>query len=176
MARGGLLALLLAVLPGSVRADASLEYAVKAAYLPKFIPFVTWPQSAFAGPGAPFNICILGENHFGDRLEKAAAEARGTDHPVQVRHLTAPDAGCHLLFLSAGTEPALLQGALDASQGRPVLTVIDSGLNARGVINFMLQDNHVRFDIDDAQAAENGLTVSSKLLGLAHAVRPRGQP
>jgi hypothetical protein len=55
------------------------------------------------------------------------------------------------------------------------VTVIDSGLKARGVISFVIQDNHVRFDIDDALAADGGLTISSKLLGLAHAVKPRGQ-
>ena len=47
--RGLLLALLLGLLPGSLKAAPSLEYAVKAAYLPKFIPFITWPDGAFSG-------------------------------------------------------------------------------------------------------------------------------
>lgn len=176
MKRGGLLLLLiLGLLPGSVRADMSLEYAVKAAYLPKFIPFITWPESAFASPAAPFTICVVGQNRFEDRLDKAAMEARSGDHPVQVRHLAAPEPGCQLVFLTAGTDPALVQSALEAAHGHPVMTVIDSGLKARGVINFVIQDNHVRFDIDDALAADGGLSISSKLLGLAHAVKPRGQ-
>jgi len=174
--RGLLLGLVLALLPGFARADVSLEYAVKAAYLPKFIPFITWPESAFAGPGAPFTICVVGQNRFEDRLDKAAAEARGGDHPVQVRHLMAPEPGCQLLFLTAGTDPAVVQSTLDGAHSHPVVTVIDSGLKARGVISFVIQDNHVRFDIDDALAADGGLTISSKLLGLAHAVKPRGQP
>ena len=158
-----------------VRADVSLEYAVKAAYLPKFIPFITWPESAFAAPTAPFAICVLGQNRFEDRLEKAAAEARSGDHPVQVRHLAAPEAGCHLVFLSAGADPAMAQDVLDAARGHPVVTVTDSGLKAHGVISFVIQDNHVRFDIDDALAAEGGLVISSKLLGLARTVKSRGQ-
>jgi len=159
-----------------VRADVALEYAVKAAYLPKFIPFITWPESTFAGPTAPFVLCVLGQNRFEDRLEKAAVEARSGDHPVQVRHLAALESGCHLVFLPAGTDPALVQGVLDAARGHPVVTVTDSGLKAHGVISFVIQDNHVRFDIDDALAAEGGLAISSKLLGLARAVKPRGQP
>jgi hypothetical protein len=170
--RGLLVAMFALALPGGARADVSMEYAVKAAYLPKFIPFITWPESAFATPNAPLTICVLGQNRFEDRLEKAAAEARSGDHPVQVRHLAAAESGCHLVFLS---DPVMAQGVLDASRGHPVVTVTDSGLKARGVISFVIQDNHVRFDIDDALAAEGGLAISSKLLGLAHAVKSRGQ-
>lgn len=177
MKRGGfLLALALALLPGTLKADVSLEYAVKAAYLPKFIPFISWPESAFAAPTAPFTICVLGQNRFEDRLEKAAVEARSGDHPVQVRHVAALESGCHLVFLPAGTDPALAQAVLDAARGRAIVTVTDSGLRAHGVISFVIQDNHVRFDIDDALAAEGGLAISSKLLGLARTVKSRGQP
>jgi YfiR/HmsC-like len=45
-----------------------------------------------------------------------------------------------------------------------------------GVVSFVIIANHVDFDIDDAEAAQDGLTISSKLLGLAHAVRLRGRP
>src|ERR1700756_4784994 len=54
--------------PVSTRSD-TLEYAVKAAYLYKFTPFVEWPASAFAGPGSPFNVCVLGDDPFGPALD-----------------------------------------------------------------------------------------------------------
>ena len=176
--RGFLLALALGLLPGSLRAAPSLEYAVKAAYLPKFIPFITWPDGAFAGADAPFTICLLGRDRFGGKLDQAAAGLRAGDHVVQVRHLAAPDpsANCQLIFLPAGSDPALAQGTLNAMRGRPVVTVTDSGVPVHGMISFVIENNHVRFDIDDAMAAEAGLAISSKLLGLAHAVRMRGQP
>jgi hypothetical protein len=176
--RGFLLALALGLLPGSLRAAPSLEYAVKAAYLPKFIPFITWPDGAFPGADAPFTICLLGQDRFGGKLDQAAAGLRAGDHVVQVRHLAAPDpsANCQLIFLPAGSDPALAQGTLNAMRGRPVVTVTDSGVPVHGMISFVIENNHVRFDIDDAMAAEAGLAISSKLLGLAHAVRMRGQP
>lgn len=49
-------------------------------------------------------------------------------------------------------------------------------MKRHGVISFVIEANHVRFDIDDAEAGQDGLVISSKLLGLAHAVRQRGQP
>jgi hypothetical protein len=57
---------------------------------------------------------------------------------------------------------------------RPVMTVTDSGMRAHGIISFVVIDNHVRFDIDDDAARRVGLSISSKLLTLAHAVRHRG--
>jgi len=179
MKRAGLLlALALGLLSGPLQAAPSLEYAVKAAYLPKFIPFITWPDGAFAGADAPFTICLLGQDRFGGKLDQAIAGLRAGDHAMQVRHLAAPDpsANCQLIFLPAGSDPASAQGTLDVMRGHPVVTVTDSGLSVHGMISFVIENNHVRFDIDDAMAAEGGLAISSKLLGLAHAVKMRSQP
>jgi len=158
------------------RADTALEYAVKAAYLPKFVPFITWPDAAFASPTQPVTICVLGNDPFGAKLEESASAARSGERAIAVRRLTAPDpnAVCQLLFLSG--DAAIAEGTLDAMKGKPVVTVTDSGLKAHGVISFLIEANHVRFDIDDAAAAQDGLVISSKLLGLAHAVKQRGQP
>jgi hypothetical protein len=165
-------------LSASARADAPLEYAVKAAYLPKFIPFITWPEGTFVSAAAPVNICVLGSDPFGGRLDREAGALKAGERPVAVRHMIAPDpeASCQLLFMGAGDDPAVVDGTLDAMKGKPVVTVTDSGLKAHGVISFVIDANHVRFDIDDAAAAQDGLTISSKLLGLAHSVRQRGQP
>lgn len=169
--RGLLLAVLLGLLPGSLKAAPSLEYAVKAAYLPKFIPFITWPDGTFASATAPVTICVLGDGPFGGTLDQAAAAGKSGDRAITVRHVSAPDAGCQLLFLGEGGE-----GAADALRGKPVVTVTDSTAHAQGVISFVIADNHVRFDVDDAAAQQDGLVISSKLLGLAHAVKQRGAP
>jgi hypothetical protein len=165
------------VLAGGARADVSLEYAVKAAYLPKFIPFITWPDVAFAGPSTPVTICVVGADPFGGKLEQAAAELRSGGRTIAVRYLSAPDAAasCQLVFLGKVDE-TVAAGALDAVKGKPVVTVTDSGLKAHGVISFVIQGNHVRFDIDDTVAAQGGMVISSKLLSLAHAVKTRGMP
>lgn len=163
---------------GPVRGETSLEYAVKAAYLPKFLPFITWPEGTFESPGAPVNICVLGPDPFGGKLDREVGGLRAGERSVAVRHLPEPDGGvsCQLLFLGPGIDPAVIDGTLDAMKGQPVVTVTDSGMKVHGVISFVIEANHVRFDIDDAAAAEDGLTISSKLLSLAHAVRLRGQP
>lgn len=152
----------------------SLEYAVKAAYLTKFIPFIQWPDATFASPAAPITICVLGNDPFGASLDKAAGGAKSVDRPILVRRLNEPDpAACQLLF-AAGGDPAMMSAALDAMKGRAVVTVTDMDTAPRGVISFVVVGNRVRFDIDDSLAAEGGLTISSKLLGLARHVKQRG--
>ena len=151
------------------RADDNLEYAVKAAYLTKFIPFIDWPDGAIAGPS--FNICVVGQDPFGAALDHAASGQMMGDKPMAVRRIAAfdPAVPCPVLFIGADADAA----AIDALKDKPVVTVTDSGLHAHGVISFVIADNHVRFDIDDAAAAHDGLKISSKLLSVAHAVRRR---
>jgi len=159
------------------RADVSLEYAVKAAYIPKFIPFITWPEAAFASPSSPVTICVLGSDPFGGKLEQAAGELKSGERAIAVRYLPAPDSSgaCQLLFLGKEDETAA-EETLDAVKGKPVVTVTDSGLKAHGMISFVIEADQVRFDIDEASAAQGGVVISSKLLSLAHAVKPRSQP
>jgi hypothetical protein len=167
------LAILLACLftMSPARADTPIEYAVKAAYLTKFVPFIGWPDAVFASATAPVTICILGPDPFGNIIDKAAGGGAGAGRPISIRRIqTAESAdGCHIVYVG---DPQA--GTLDALAGKPVVTVTDSGAPTRGVITFVTLDNHVRFDIDDAAAARSGIRISSKLLELAHSVTRRG--
>jgi hypothetical protein len=51
--------------------------------------------------------------------------------------------------------------------------VTDGERDAKGMLNFVIADNRVRFEIDDKTAADSGFVISSKLLSLASHVRPR---
>jgi hypothetical protein len=162
--------------PALVRAeDGSLEYAVKANFLYKFGPFVEWPPKAFGAPDAPFNICLVGHDPFGAALQDAIRGQTVDGHPLAVRRLqTVPvNPPCHVLYVgrvSDQTAPEILR----LVRGAPVLTVTDDASGtAGGMVHFVIRQGHVRFGIDAASAQSSGLTLSSKLLGLAVPV-PRG--
>ena len=158
-----LLALLAAVPGGSRAAEPPIEYAVKASYLYKFAPFVQWPAAAFAGPSAPLIICIAGQDPFGHMLDDAVRGQRVNGHPFEVRHVDSvrPSMPCHILYAGGGAAEAL-----QAVASAPVLTVTDGGQGG-GIIQFVTVQGHVRFAINQAAAAGNGIEISSKLLGLA---------
>lgn len=177
--RGLLVGLALACLlrPGAALAQAvgELEYAVKATYLYKFAPFVEWPEGELAGDSS-FDICIVGRDPFGDLLDDAVRGEQVRGQPIAVRRLPeiAGRSGCEIVFAggSSAQSPAEI---LQAVAGEPVLTVTDVALgrSTKGIVHFVILDDRVRFEIDDQAAAENGLTISSKVLSLALAVRPR---
>ena len=154
--------------------QASIESAVKATYLYKFVPYVQWPPAAFASPASPVVVCVLGGAPFADLVSRAVGGERLENRPLMSRRLTSVDAnsGCHVLF-AAGTPTQSAAEALAAVRGKPVLTVTDAppAAAAKGIVNFVLVDNRVRFEINLAAAAENGLAISSKLLSLAVAVK-----
>ena len=156
---------------------ASLEYPVKATFLYKFAPFVTWPDSAFGQAGAAFNLCVLGEDPFGPLLDQATSGQRVSGRPIVIRRLQKVDrgSGCQILYLGASKAQSAADAA-SAVRGAPVLTVADSVATDPGgaVIQFVIQDNRVRFRIDDQAAAQNGLVISSKLLSLALSTPRRG--
>jgi hypothetical protein len=156
--------------PSAPAADRSLEYAVKATFLYKFAPFVDWPSYAFGDAEAPFVVCIVGTDPFGEATERTLEGQRIGTHPLVLRRLAAAEArsGCHVMFVVGSPAQAVAQ-ALDAVRGTPTLTVTDAP-GAPGIIRFVMIEGRVNFDIDASAAAANHLTISSKLLALAHTV------
>lgn len=159
--------------PSSGQSAVSLEYEVKATYLYKLAPFVNWPPTAFTAPDAPLRICVVGDDPFDDYLDRAVAGRRFGTHPFQVRRLDVlpTTADCQIVFVSHLSSQNVAQ-ALHALDGKPVLTVVDSRASAQGgIVQFVMDRGRVRFDIDVAAAARNHLTINSKLLSLALAIR-----
>ena len=152
-----------------------LEDAVKGTFLYKFAPFVTWPESAFAGPNAPLTICIFANQGLADSLQSAVAGQRDGAHPIVVRAVREATPDCQILYVP-GPNGRLAALAVAGMKGRPVLTVTDGPADApgHGVIGFVTDHGHVRFDIDNAAAAASGLIISSKLLALARVVKTNG--
>lgn len=164
--------------PAARAQDESLAGAVKATFLYRFGDFVTWPPGAFANPLATLNICVVGEDVFGEVLDQAIAGEQAGGHPLAAYRVSAldPAAACHIAYI-AGSSSQSAEQALRAAQGAAILTVTDAaaGGSARGMVHFEVVDDRVRFHVDEEAAARNGLTVSSRLLGVALSVRRRPQ-
>lgn len=170
----GLLLAAAAFAPQPALAQAS-ETNVKAAFLPRFARYVTWPPAARPGGDEPFVLCVIGGDPFGRTLDQAAQGQSIDGRKVQVRRLSSAQgaAGCHLAFVHGSrNDPA--GPTLAALARRPVLTVTDARNGSqRGIIHFSVVSGRVRFFIDEAQAAEKGLSISSRLLALAIGVKQR---
>jgi hypothetical protein len=156
---------------GAVAAQQPLEQAVKSAYVFRFGEYVAWPDGTFAGPDAPFVIGTLGDDAMAENLEEAVRGRTVGGRPIVVKRLRDAEEArdVHVLYLhpSRGIHRDDVAAAL---RGRAVLTVGDKSAGSGAIIEFVRQENKVRFEIDAAAAERCGLKLSSKLLSLAVAV------
>jgi hypothetical protein len=169
------LALLATMVPawGSA-ADEPGVAAIESAYLTKFPAFVEWPARQ-ASP-APPTLCVIGNDEIARLSERVLVGKTGQAVAAPVIRQLAPGTapkGCQILFLG-DTPAAATANSLAEAAGEPILVVTDQASDGdKGIINFVILDDRVRFEIDDQAAARRGLVISSKLLSLAVAVKPR---
>src|SRR6266571_4877191 len=107
------------------QAQPTEEYAVKAAFLYNFARFTEWPADSFASDSAPFVLCIVGRDPFGQALE--AVEGRSVKgHAVRIDRRPAADKlrDCHIAFISQ-SERSRVRTVLKSAENDPVLTVSD---------------------------------------------------
>jgi hypothetical protein len=149
------------------------EYQLKAAFLFNFAKFIDWPQTSFASAEAPFAICVFGKDPFGSVLDDVLLNKTIAARPVVVKRLRdkAEARHCQMVFICSG-EYEYLQGILESLRGVSALIVGESdGFAASGgIIEFTLEQGHVRFTINTDAAEQAGLRFSSKLLALAKIV------
>jgi hypothetical protein len=142
---------------------------VEAAYLYNFAKFVRWPEGAIA-PSAPFAICILSEDGFGQTLDSMVANETLQGHKIVARRISSILAAgeCQIVFLGRSEEPRLSKD-LATLEKKPVLTVSNmlGFLEGGGMIQLVLQNSRVRFAVNLTAAEQTGLSLSSELLKVA---------
>jgi YfiR/HmsC-like len=163
--------------PPSLDAKAS-EYEVRAAYLYNFAKFIEWPPGIPGPDSEPFRICILGDDSFESVLNSMIAGETVKGRKVEAKSIARSQEApkCQILFIGSSQEGQLK--AVFAGLGRsPILTVSDIPQFSQhgGMIEFTLDDNRVRFEVNLLSAREAGLAVSSELLKVATVVRREPQ-
>jgi hypothetical protein len=146
---------------------------LKMAFVVTFIKFVEWPPMAFADASTPFTVGILGEDPFERGLDEAVRGRKIAGRDVRVKRLGINDdfTNVHLLFIS-GSERARLGNILGRIGSAGALTVsdIEGFVEQGGIIELVLDENRLRFDVNIAAARRLNLVLSSKLLDLAKTV------
>ena len=173
----GLVALLLladARAQSSVLPDArAAEAQIKAAFICKFGNYIEWPGREKGGSDAPFVIAAIASDAVAEELTHAAAGRTVNGRPIVVRKLARGDPvdDVAILFV-ARTHSAALADTLASIRGRPILTITeaDDTSTAGSMVNFVVVDDRVRFDIALQPAERSSLKISGRLLTLARKV------
>lgn len=163
--------LCLAANAGYAQQTRPTESQVKAAYLFNFSKFVRWP--ALPPHHDTLEICVLGKNPFVTVLEATVKGEAIDGKPVTAKTITTiqEEAGCYVLFVSV-SEESRLPAILSAAKRSCTLTVSDIPhfVDRGGMIEFLNQEDRIRFEVNVNPINEAGLTVSSELLKVASKV------
>lgn len=148
------------------------EYELKGALIYNLSLFTEWPADAFADANSTFNVCLLGGNPFDSALDSLNGK-KIKNRPVSIKYIR--EAGhaksCQVLFIGQSETEDI--GRIIGQMGEwPVLTVMDRpGMAQRGIIiNMVLENRRVGFEINTTAAAKARLVISSKVLKLARVV------
>lgn len=156
--------------------ESAAERQVKAAFVYKFAGYVDWPAEVLGGAGVPFTIGVVGAEALATELALVVTGRSVDAHPVAVRRLRGgePLADVAMLFVGRVETPRLK--ALLAGVTRPLLVVTESegAMPAGSMINLLLVDRRVRFEVALDTADRAGVRLSSRLLAVAHKVHGAG--
>ena len=150
------------------------EYQVKAVYLYNFGRFVKWPENREAKEANSFPICILGQDPFGSTLDSTLS-GESLDHkPIVIRRIAKPQESidCRILFIHSSASNQLKE-ILTVLDHLSILTVSDMPDFSKrgGMIQFVLDGEKVRFEVNLANTEPANLVLSSELLKVAKSVR-----
>lgn len=157
----------------SISAQTLSEDQVKAAYIFSFAKFIEWPAGTFPTPNSPLRFCVLNDRAVQVELDRIVKGKSVAGHSIDVVQVQDGDQSrsCQLLFINSGQERQARR-VLEDLRGASVLTVgeTESFLDENGIINFVLEDEHIHFEINHKAATEARLYISSRLLGVAKRV------
>lgn len=167
----------------------SREYQVKAAFLYNFIKFVDWPKEKIGDSNEPITIGIIGKDPFGGAFEpikdkkvkgrsiiikrfksfEELKKSSGEDNPESGRKIEALTK-CHLLFICDGEKN--FKEIINSVKDHSVLTVgeVKGFLESGGIINFLMEERKIRFEVNIVAARQAELEIRSNLLRLAKRV------
>ena len=154
--------------------EAYSEDALKAAFLYRFTDYVDWPPEALQTQA--FNIAVMNDPGVAAQLRKLMPAHPVHGHAVQVQTLTSVRElhDIQVLYVG-GSDTAELRRIVSAIGSHPVLIVTDeqNALNAGSVVNFVLTERRLRFEVSLDSAEQTGLRIGSELLSVALHVQRR---
>jgi hypothetical protein len=157
------------------------ERSIKAAYLYKFAGYVEWTTARFPAPDAPIEIGVAGDPTLAEELASITVGRSVEGRSITARAIAATDAvdSLEILFIAGPDSSALERLLAAASAGpQPILTVTESAAEPPkgSMINFVVDRERVRFEVDLDAAERDGVKLNSRLLAVARRVyRGRGE-
>ena len=141
---------------------------IKATFIYNFTKYIDWPDKYKEGN---FVIGVIGANSFYNDLTTLLVKKTVGNQKFEIKSYTNIESVttfCHILFIPAENS-SMLPEALKKLKGKSTLIVTEkSGLAKQGAgINFIIENNKQRFELNKNNVEKYNLKVSSTLTTLA---------
>ena len=134
-----------------------------------------WPPSAFDSRDAPLRICVIGEDPFGDLLDRVVRGENAGGRAIEVERYDEPDdaESCQIAYVAEDVRPERLS-RLEGFEEGLVFTVgeSDAFLENGGLVRFLIREGNIALAVNEQARERSRLKVSSKLLQLSELRRP----
>lgn len=153
-------------------ANTAREYQLKAAYLLNFARFVYWPEATFSAETKNFNICVSGENPFGDSLDKLSdKKIQNRSINVYYENDSETISNCHIFYISESEKEDYKQLIAELPVGMLTVSDIEGFAGNGGMIEFVRISNKIKFEINVGESLNKGIKYRSQLLEVAEKLR-----
>lgn len=154
-------------------AQTSIEAGVKAAYIYRFLEYVTWPATAFRAPEDPILIGVVQHDSVTSELGRIVNERMAQGRKLALVQLKDErELPVHVLYLPKLDTPRSARIA-EAARQQPTLIITDDpdGSDKGAAITFVPSGGRIQFEVALEAAARAGLSISSRLLAVAVRVK-----
>ena len=140
---------------------------IKAVFILNFTKLIEWPQSYRVGE---FVVGVVGETPLYPELTKMAKVKKVANQTLTIKQFKTIDdiEKCHILYVTQ-TKSNEISNVLKKIKSNSTLIVTEQqGLTQKGAgINFIVQDNRQKFELNKTNVEKYKLKVSSNLEALA---------
>jgi hypothetical protein len=140
---------------------------MKSAYIERITRFIEWPEMQTIKDTTVFTIGIFGDNAFFTVLKSSLRDKKIKGKEVEIVNLVKPinTEACDICYISGINETELKLLIAEANRNGVLLMTEKKGFGEKGVhLNFYLEDNKLKFEINRNSIESGKFKVSSLLM------------
>lgn len=144
---------------------------MQAAFMYNFTMLVNWPASYQSGD---FVIAVLGSGAINKELEDMAKQKKAGSQTIVIKKISSAGeiGNAHMVYVSNSAKSKIPDVvAKTASSATLVVTESDGAGKEGSIINFMLVDEKLRFELNEPKASAKGLKLAANLIKLGIPVK-----
>jgi len=140
---------------------------IKAVFILNFTKLIEWPKSYRVGE---FVVGVVGETPLYPELTKMAKVKKVANQSLTIKHFktTAEIEKCHILYVTKTKSNEITNVIKKVKSNSTLIVTEQQGLTKKGAgINFIVQNNRQKFELNKTNIEKYKLKVSSNLEALA---------